>query len=66
MNALALEQRPQTEQSAPRLFEPAGSTLEDLVLDAWEDLAANGSAQCPVCGNSLHPAGCTSCGSVLS
>jgi hypothetical protein len=67
MSALALqEQRPQTEQMAPQLFEPAGSTLEDKVLSAWEDLAVRGRAECPVCGDSLQPSGCTSCGSQLS
>jgi len=50
-----------------RLFEPAGSTLEDVVLGAWEDLAAGGPAECPVCGGTMHAAGgCNSCGSDLS
>ena len=50
-----------------RLFEPAGSTLEDVVLGAWEDLVAGGPAECPVCGGSLRAAsGCESCGSDLS
>jgi len=57
----------ETERSAPRLFEPSGSTLEDLVLGAWEDLAASGSAECPVCRAQLSAAsGCESCGSDLS
>jgi hypothetical protein len=60
-------ERAQTERSAPRLFEPAGFTLEDLVLGVWEDLAAEGRAECPVCGSSLHAAGgCASCGADLS
>ena len=66
MSALALEQRPQTEPTAPQLFKPTGSTLEDLVLGAWEDLAVSGTADCPVCGNALQPRGCASCGSGLS
>jgi tRNA(Ile2) C34 agmatinyltransferase TiaS len=56
-----------TERSAMRLFEPAGSTLEDVVLGAWEDLVAGGSAECPVCGGSMRAAGgCSGCGSDLS
>jgi hypothetical protein len=72
VNALATKERPhpgghrQTEPSAPALFKPAGSTLEDLVLDAWEDLALNGRADCPVCGNTLSRHGCSGCGSELS
>ena len=55
-----------TERSA-RLFEPQGLTLEDVVLDAWEDLVAGGPAECPVCGGSMRGAGgCGSCGSDLS
>jgi hypothetical protein len=49
-----------------RLFEPAGSTLEDIVLGAWEDLAARGGTECLVCGGGLGPEGCESCGSELS
>ncbi len=52
--------------SKPRLFEPAGSTLEDVILGAWEDLALEGRAQCPVCHEQLAPAGCSTCGSALS
>jgi hypothetical protein len=66
MSALALEQRPQLQPIAPRLFEPAGSTLEDLVLGAWEDLAVEGRAECPVCGGKMSPPGCSDCGSQLS
>jgi hypothetical protein len=56
-----------TGRSAPRLFEPSGLTLEDVVLGAWEDLAAGGPAECPVCHGRLHAAGgCESCGSDLS
>lgn len=66
MSALATQERPQTELSSPQLFKPTGSTLEDIVLDAWEDLAVKGVAECPVCGDSLRAAGCGSCGSELS
>jgi len=52
--------------SAARLFEPSGSTLEDIVLGVWEDLTARGSAECPVCAGELEPAGCDSCGSELA
>jgi hypothetical protein len=60
------EGRPEMAHSSGRLFEPARSTLEDIVLGAWEDLAAHGRAECPVCHGELEPAGCTSCGSELS
>jgi hypothetical protein len=54
------------EHSATRLFESSGSTLEDIVLGAWEDLAARGSAECPVCAGELEVGGCLTCGSELS
>ena len=50
-----------------RLFESRGSTLEDVVLGAWEDLVAGSPAECPVCGGSMRTAGgCDSCGADLS
>jgi hypothetical protein len=50
-----------------RLFEPSGLTLEDVILGAWEDLAAGGPAECPVCHGRMRPAGgCESCGSHLA
>jgi DnaJ-class molecular chaperone len=52
--------------SAQTLFESSGSTLEDIVLGAWEDLKARGRAECPVCAGELEPAGCKTCGSELS
>jgi tRNA(Ile2) C34 agmatinyltransferase TiaS len=56
-----------TERSAMRLFEPHGSTLEDMVLGAWEDLVAGNPAECPVCGGHMRAAGgCEDCGSDLS
>jgi hypothetical protein len=59
--------RPELAQTAQRLFESAGSTLEDTILGAWEDLAARGRAQCPVCrGEVLTADGCEGCGSHLS
>jgi len=54
-------------RSAGRLFEPSGSTLEDRILGAWEDLGERGRAECPVCRGELEPAGaCRACGSELS
>lgn len=54
-------------RSAARLFEPTGSTLEDVILGAWEDLVAGGTAECPVCRGRLRAAaGCEGCGSDLS
>ena len=53
--------------SAGRLFEPPGSTLEDTILHAWEDLGLHGRAECPVCrGEVLTADGCASCGSHLT
>ena len=52
------------EASADR--RPDGMTLEDLVLSVSDELAASGSAECPVCRGPLAPAGCASCGAHLS
>jgi hypothetical protein len=59
--ALATE----TPRSA-QLFESSGSTLEDSILGAWEDLTLHGRADCPVCAGELEVGGCNSCGSELS
>jgi hypothetical protein len=32
-----------------------GPTLDDLIVGAWEGLAAGRTAPCPVCGGSLEP-----------
>jgi hypothetical protein len=70
-----LTERPHDEGSASRLFktgsvasdDPGARTLETVVLDAWEDLAAKGRAECPVCGSSLDRTGaCSGCGAELS
>ena len=55
-----------TDGTAQRLFEPRGETLEDVILGAWEDLAAGRRAECPVCGGSMSLIDCKSCGSELS
>jgi hypothetical protein len=50
-----------------RLFEPQGATLEDAILRVWDDLLADGCADCPVCGGTVAGAGrCEGCGSELS
>jgi DnaJ-class molecular chaperone len=59
MTALAVE-------AETRLFEPSEVTLEDTILGAWEALAAQGRAPCPVCHGELEPRGCATCGSSLS
>ena len=53
-------------RSAAQLFKPSGSTLEDRILGAWEDLGTAGVAECPVCTGKLEPSGCARCGSELS
>lgn len=63
----ALAERPPARAPASRLFEPGGVTLEDVVVALWEELVAEGRAQCPVCGGSITPAAeCGSCGAELS
>ena len=58
---------PRTDGSAERLFESGGPTLEDVVLGAWEELVADGRAECPVCGGAMSMlGGCPECGSDLS
>jgi hypothetical protein len=49
-----------------QLFESSGSTLEDSILGAWEDLTSFGRTECPVCAGELEAGGCKSCGSELS
>ncbi|MFN8161043.1 MAG: hypothetical protein U0R52_08405 [Solirubrobacterales bacterium] len=52
--------------SAGKLFDGPGLTLEEMILRAWEDLVRDGSAECPVCrGRLLAAAGCEDCGSRL-
>jgi hypothetical protein len=59
---------PATEHPPSRLFEPPGGevSLEDSILGAWEGLARQGEAECPVCGGRIRATGCDDCGSALS
>ena len=74
MSAVATSDRPArvtdppaAARSAPRLFLPGEISLEDLVLGAWEGLARDGRAECPVCGGRIERGeGCEGCGSELS
>ena len=50
-----------------RLFEPGGTTLEERISEAWEDLIGEGRTDCPVCSaRMVINGGCASCGSELS
>ena len=61
----AVAERSQPDQRASKLFEPGG-TLEDAILAVWQDLVAEGSAACPVCGDSIAAeSGCPGCGAEL-
>jgi hypothetical protein len=52
---------------AIRLFAAGGRSLEDLILERWDDLVESGRAECPVCGGRLHAAsGCEGCASDLA
>ena len=58
---------PQAERSDERPFEPDGPTLEDAVLGVWEELVADGRAECPACGSAMSLLdGCEGCGAKLS
>ena len=58
---------PAAARSAPRLFRSGEISLEDLVLGAWEGLARDGRAECPVCGGRIERGeSCDGCGSQLS
>ena len=60
-------QRAVAERPAQRLFEPGGPTLEELILEAWGDLADGRGAECPLCrGRMAIAGGCSDCGSELS
>ena len=73
MSALAtsparVEVPPATVRPSSRLFEPPGGevSLEESILGAWEDLARDGEAGCPVCSGRMRAAGCGGCGSALT
>jgi hypothetical protein len=64
--AALLDEAPAPAGSAPRLFQPGEVSLEELVLGAWEGLARDGRAECPVCGGPIErEVCCASCGSEL-
>ena len=57
----------EADRRSSRLFEPQGATLEDAILRVWDDLLADGRAECPVCSATIALAGrCEACGSELS
>ena len=58
---------PAAARSAPRLFQPGEISLEEMILGAWEGIARDGFAECPVCGGRIERADrCHGCGSELS
>ncbi|MGI8632998.1 MAG: hypothetical protein ACR2NA_10705 [Solirubrobacterales bacterium] len=57
---------PDTGHGAHHLFDPAGQTLEELILGAWEDLSVTGRAACPVCRAATAADGCRVCGATLT
>jgi tRNA(Ile2) C34 agmatinyltransferase TiaS len=60
-------EQPQTTGTSSKLFEPGGTTLEDSILRVWDDLVADGPADCPVCGGAMSAAGgCEGCGAELT
>jgi hypothetical protein len=62
-----LVERASTDASTERLFEPGGTSLEDVVLERWDRLVVDGRTPCLVCGGSMSAAaGCDSCGAELS
>ena len=62
----AVAERPQVDRRASKLFDPGGVTLEDSILAVWENLVAEGRAECPVCRGSISAdGGCAGCGSEL-
>jgi hypothetical protein len=68
VSAATLELIPRREtapSSSPHEQERSGTTLEDIVLAAWEDLSLGGRAACLVCDGWIEPSGCPSCGSSL-
>ncbi len=63
----ALVHEPEAVGASSRLFEPEGATLEDAILRIWDDILADGHANCPVCSAEMVTAGrCEGCGASLS
>jgi hypothetical protein len=61
------EQRGQPRRQTACRPEPGRATLDDRISALWTRLVADGTAECPVCGDELaadRP--CTGCGSELS
>jgi hypothetical protein len=54
----------------PALFEGGSATLEEAILGVWQELAAEGRARCPVCGDAMDAidaaGACEACGAELS
>jgi tRNA(Ile2) C34 agmatinyltransferase TiaS len=62
----AVAERPMAGGRTAKLFEPGSVTLEDAILATWQELVAEGRAECPVCGGSISAeGGCDGCGSEL-
>ena len=60
-------EQPRPARSPSRLFEPGEATLEDSVLRLWDELVAEGRAECPVCGGAMSASGgCEGCGAELT
>lgn len=64
---VVLTSPPEAGRSEQRLFDPVEVTLEDSILEAWEDLVRTGRSECPVCGGAMRSSGgCECCGSELT
>jgi hypothetical protein len=57
----------------PALFEGGSATLEEAILGVWQELAAEGRARCPICGDAMDAmdaidaaGACEACGAELS
>lgn len=62
-----MAERPQPARSPSRLFEPGEATLEASILRLWDELVADGRADCPVCGGPMVASGgCERCGAELT
>jgi len=75
MSSVATTQRPPgtherrglSRRRAVRLFEPGRATLDDRISALWQQLVEHGTADCPVCGTTVHAGReCGGCGSELA